>query len=179
MKILLIKTALWIGLLLASLFANAQGKVDEMYYSFEGKDGFTVIGFSNNSLIKDISAIIDNQWEDIIHDVDRFKVLNYNENNGDLSANEVFKRVTKTFSRGEYFEIPSESLSPSARIKVYSDSIDDEVELFGRGSEDEMSEFHIVTRSEGSVCLFSFWGNLSIDEIEDCVSFKKRVVTTY
>lgn len=170
----ILRTALITSLVVSSLVVNAQEKVDKMYSNFSGKSGFTVVGFSNNNLIKDLSLIIDDEMKEAICNIDRFKLLSYNDYKGDLPAEEVFDRIEKTFSSDKYFEIDPDSLSSDNHV-YYNDGDDENLILFGHGTKKHLSEFHLISREGGHVVLLSFYGDVDFKDLQGCVRFKGSI----
>lgn len=167
------KLGMLLALMLGSLLGSAQSKSDKLYTLFEGKDGFTVVGFSK-SVMQPFDIFLDNESKRVLYKMERVKFMSYNDWNGKLSAQEVYDRISKTLSSNDYFEIDVNQLSsPNASISWDKDAED--VRLIGHGTHDRMDEFHIVTIDQNRTFFISFYGDIAIEDIAGFTSMNRSI----
>lgn len=165
---LLIKLGILLAIMLNSLFGLAQSKSDKLYDMFAGKDGVVSISFSK-SVIKPFEVFIDDETQKVIYNMEKIRFMSYNEKKGDLNAYNVYERIQKELKGGGYFEIDTKEIN-SDEVNLKFDN-DDDVKLIGHGKKDKMDEFHLVTFDNELCLIFSFYGKITIEDIEEIGRF--------
>jgi hypothetical protein len=167
------KLGVLLALMLGSLLGNAQSKSDKLYTLFEGKDGFTVIGFSK-SVMKPFDIFLDNESKRVLYKMERVKFMSYNDWNGKLSAEDVYNRISKTLNSGSYFEIDATNLS-GKNASVSWDKDTEDIRIIGHGTPEHMDEFHIVTLENNRTFFISFYGKIDIEDIDGFTSMNRSI----
>ncbi len=156
------KIAFIIGMLVAMLFGNANGqsKSDKLYDNFSGKEGFSTLGLSK-SMIDVIDMTIDNddgEEKKVTGDLNRIRVLYYNDGKGDLSAEEFGERVLKFFDKNAYHRIEDDD----------DDDDNTEVEMRYLGTKKKVKEFHMVMWGDGGLnAVVSFYGDMDVEQVDE------------
>jgi len=167
---LLFKLGMLLAILLSSLFGQAQSKSDKVYDMFAGKDGVVNLSFSK-SVIKPFEIFIDDDTKKVIYKMKKIRFMSYDEDKGKIDSKEVYSRITKELSAGNYFEIYPEEIDCDD-CNLHSDS-NDQIILIGHGNRVNMDEFHFVLEDNGNCILFSFFGDITIDDLRECGRFTK------
>lgn len=167
------KLGVLLALMLGSLLGNAQSKSEKLYTLFEGKDGFTVVGFSK-SIMKPFDIFLDNESKRVLYKMERVKFMSYNDWNGKLSAEDVYNRISKTLNSDEYFEIDANQLS-SKNVSISWDEDTEDVRFIGRGTHERMDEFHIVTLDQNRTFFISFYGDITIEDLDGFTSMNRSI----
>jgi hypothetical protein len=167
---ILIKLGIFLAVLLSSILGFAQSRSNKVYDMFSGKDGVSSVSLSK-SAIAPYDIFFDDDTKKVIYKMDRFRFLTYNENKGRLRADDVFERIVNELNSVEYFTIdPSELNCKNCK----GNWNDENTRLFGRGNRSSMDEFHILVIDNNTCLLFSFYGNISIEDINKCADFSNN-----
>lgn len=174
---LIMKLGILLAMMLSTLLGNAQSKSDKIYDTFSGKDGVTTLSFSK-SAIKPFEMFIDDDTKKVIYKMQKVRFMFYNEEKGELSTTNVYDRITKELNGAGYFEIdPDEINCDNCDISVDNH---DKVKLIGHGKRNNMDEFHIVIADDDSDIMFSFYGDITVDDLKECGKFShstKHIIT--
>jgi hypothetical protein len=162
---LLLKLGILLAILINTLTGNAQSKSDKLYDTFSGKNGVTTFSFSK-SVIEPFEIFLDNETRQVIYRMKKIRVMAYNENRGDLSSLKVYERIEKDLKNGSYFNI-----DPNEIDLIEQDHDDDHLLLIGHGHKNKMDEFHLIIYDNDRCFLFSFFGDISIDDLNKCDKF--------
>jgi len=166
MKIL-IQIGIFLAILLSSLFTTAQSKSNKVYDLFSGKEGVSSISLSK-SAITPFEIFLDEESKKVVYKMERFRFLSYDEGKGQLRKYDVFQRITDELTTNEYFNIDPGELNCKNCRGSWND---DEIKLFGRGNRSAMNEFHILVIDNNNCMLFSFYGDITIEDINNCANF--------
>jgi len=165
----LIKLGIFLAVMLSSLLGLAESKSDKIYDMFNGKDGVTSISFSK-SAIKPFEMFFDDESKKVIYKMEKIRFMSYDENKGDLSSNDAFNRILKELNESSYFKIDPDEINCE---NCKTDWNKKNIRLIGHGNKTKMDEFHIVVIDNNSCLLFSFYGDITIDDINNCTKFSK------
>jgi hypothetical protein len=168
MKIIL-KIGMLLAVMLSSLLGLAESKSDKIYDMFTGKDGVTSLCFSK-SAIEPFEIFMDDDSKKVIYKMEKIKFLAYNEDKGELSSTDVFTRVDKELSGSKYFPIDPDEIKCD---DCHTDWKKENVRLIGHGEKEAMNEFHVLVKDNSSCLLFSFFGDITIEDIRYCTKFSK------
>jgi hypothetical protein len=168
MKIL-IKLGIFLAIMLSSLLGLSESKSDKIYALFNGKDGVTSLSFSK-SATKPFEMFFDDDSKKVIYKMEQIRLLAYDQNKGTLSINNVFGRIKKELSGNSYFEIDPKEIDCK---NCKTDWDEENVRLIGHGSRSSMNEFHILIIDQNSCLLFSFYGDITVEDITNCSKFSK------
>lgn len=158
---------LFIAFLISSLLGFSQSNSRKIYDAFTGKEGFVSLGFSKSAL-KPLEIFLDDDTKSVMYKMKNISFLFYNEEKGDLEAVDVCDRILRQLKGVGYFRIdPNELDCKNCNVNIEGD----DVVLIGHGLKKEMDEFHIVVFDNKSCFLFSFYGNITIDDISECSRF--------
>jgi hypothetical protein len=164
---IVIKLGIFLSLFLSSLLGFSQSKSNKIYDMFSGKEGVSSISLSK-SAIAPFEIFFDDDTKKVIYKMERFRFISYDENKGRLSTSDVFERINNELNSSEYFTIdPSELNCKNCR----GNWSDDTMRLWGRGNRSSMDEFHILVIDKNNCILFSFYGDISIEDINKCADF--------
>jgi len=166
MKIL-IQIGIFLAILLSSLFTTAQSKSNKVYDLFSGKEGVSSISLTK-SAITPFEIFLDEESKKIVYKMEQFKILSYDQNKGRLRSSEVFQRITDELTTAEYFNIDPTELNCKNCKGNWND---DEIKLFGHGSRYAMNEFHLLVIDNNNCMMFSFYGDITIEDINNCANF--------
>jgi hypothetical protein len=165
----IIKLGILLAIMLSTLLGLAESKSDKIYDMFNGKDGVSSISFSK-SAVKPFEMFFDDESKKVIYKMEQIRFLAYDQDKGDLSSENVFTRILKELNGKGYFEIdPKEIDCKNCKI----DWSEDKIRLIGHGNKLSMNELHIIAIDNKSCLLFSFYGDISIDDINNCTKFSK------
>lgn len=163
----LYKLGILLAIMLSSLLGLAQSKADKLYDTFSGKDGIVTLSFSK-SVIKPLEIFMDDDTKKVIYKMKKISFMSYNENKGDLYAFNVYERILKELKGGSYFRIdPEEFDCDDCDIDIEGD----DVIFIGHGVKKDMDEFHIVAFDNEMCLLFSFYGDITVDDLKECGRF--------
>jgi hypothetical protein len=166
MKIL-IQIGIFLAIFLISLFTTAQSRSSKVHDLFAGKEGVSSISLSK-SAITPFEIFLDEETKKIIYKMERFRLLSYDEGKGQLRKHDVFQRITDELTTAEYFTIdPGELNCKNCRGNWNGDT----VKLFGRGTRSAMNELHILVIDNNNCMLFSFHGDITVEDINNCANF--------
>jgi hypothetical protein len=168
MKILM-KIGIFLAVMLSSLLGLAESKSDKIYEMFNGKDGVSSVSFSK-SAIKPFEIFFDDESKKVVYKMEKIRFMSYDQSKGDISTNDVFNRILKEFNGISYFLIDPDEIDCE---NCKTDWNEDNVRLIGHGNRTTMNEFHIVVIDNNSCLLFSFYGDITIDDINNCTKFSK------
>jgi hypothetical protein len=168
MKIIL-KLGIFLAVMLSSLLGLAESKSDKIYDMFNGKDGVSSLSFSK-SAIKPFEIFFDDESKKVIYKMEKIQFLAYDQNKGDLSVTDVFNRILKELDGNGYFRIDPDEIDCK---NCKTDWNEDNIRLIGHGNRKIMNEFHIVVIDNNSCLLFSFYGEITFDDINNCTKFSK------
>ena len=158
------KLGVLLAVLLSSLFGTAQSKSDQLYDMFSGNEGVATLSFAK-SVIKPLELFIDDDTKKVIYKMKKVRFLSYNQEKGKFQADEVYNRMLKTLSGGQYFEIdPKEIKNNDCHIHIDDDG--DQIKLIGQGKKDKMDEFHLVLRENNNTLIFSFFGDITVEDLK-------------
>lgn len=161
------KLGLLLALLLGSIFSFSQGNSQKIYDLFSGKDGVISLSFSK-SVIKPLEIFLDDDTKKVIYKMKKVSFIAYNEERGDLDALNVYDRMLKELKGNNYFRIDPDDINcDDCDIHVEGDDF----VLIGHGKKNKMDEFHIVALDNESSILFSFYGDISYDDLKECSRF--------
>lgn len=164
------KLGILLAIMLSALVGSAQSKSDKLYDMFSGKDGVTSISFTK-SILKPFEIFLDEDTEKVMYKMKKIRFMAYNEDKGDLNANKVYERMLRELDGGAYFEIdPDEIECDDCDIHFESD---DDVHLIGHGKRKNMDEFHVVIYDNDNCILFSFYGDITIEDLKECGKFTR------
>ena len=168
MKIIL-KLGIYLAIMLSTLLGKAQTKSDKIYDLFNGKDGVISFSFSK-SVIKPFDIFLDDESKKVIYKMKEVRFLSYDQSKGSLSCNDVFIRILKELNGDNYFFIDPDEINCE---NCKTDWNKENIRLIGHGTKKSMNEFHIVVIDNNSCLLFSFFGDITIDDINKCAKFSK------
>lgn len=164
------KLGILLAILLSSLIGSGQSKSDKLYDMYSGKDGVFTLSFSS-SFLKPFEVFVDDNTKEVIMKMKKVRMLFYNESKGTQNAFVVYERFKSELKGDKYFEIdPKEIDHNNCNVKVESD---ENMILIGHGSKQEMDEFHIVINDNDNTLLFSFFGEITINNIKELACFSK------
>jgi hypothetical protein len=164
---ILIKLGIFLAVFLCTLMGFSQSKSNKVYDMFSGKDGVSSISLSKSAIVQ-FDLFFDDDTKEVVSKIDRFRFMSYDENKGKLRSYQVYERISTEFSSVDYFSIDPSELD----CKNCSDKWNNnEVKLWGRGDRVSMSEFHILLTDNNNCLLFSFYGDITIDDINKCADF--------
>lgn len=166
---ILLKLGIFLAVMLSSLLGLAESKSDKIYSMFNDKDGITSISFSK-SAIKPFEIFFDDESKKVIYKMEKIQFLAYDQSKGDLTAKEVFNRIFKELVGNGYFLIDPDEINCK---NCKTDWDEENIRLIGHGNKKAMNEFHIVVIDNNSCLLFSFYGDITIDDINNCTKFSK------
>ncbi|MGF7140379.1 DUF4252 domain-containing protein [Roseimarinus sediminis] len=163
------KTLIQLGIILAmtlsSLLGFSQSQSDKIYDLFSGKDGVVNLSFSK-SVIKPLEVFIDEDTKKVIYKMDKIKMLSYNERKGSLFADEVFERMLEQLDGKGYFTIDPDEVS-NDNCHITLDDDDDRLVFIGHGQRHNMDEFHMLLHDDEMSLLFSFYGDITIEDLSE------------
>jgi len=168
MKIL-VKLGIFLAVLLNSLLGLAESKADRVYNMFNGKEGVTSLSFSK-SAIKPFEIFFDEESKKVIYKMEKIQFLTYDQNKGELSSNDAFNRILKELSGNGYFLIDPDKIDCEDCKTNWKN---ENIRLIGNGNESNMNEFHLLVIDNDSCLLFSFFGEITIEDINNCTRFSK------
>ncbi|HKM93956.1 MAG TPA: DUF4252 domain-containing protein [Prolixibacteraceae bacterium] len=164
------KLGILLAILLSALIGTAQGKSDKLYDMYSGKDGVFTLSF-NSSFLKPLEVFVDDDTKEVIMKMKKVRMLFYNEHKGTQNAFDVYERFTSELKGDKYFEIDPEEIDcKNGSIKVESD---ENLLLIGHGTKNEMDEFHILVNDDNNTMLFSFFGEITINNFKELGRFSK------
>jgi len=163
------KLGIFLAVMLSSLLGMAESKSDKIYNMFNGKDGVTSLSFSK-SAIKPFEIFFDDESKKVIYKMEQVRFMAYEEGKGDLSSNDVFNRILKELDGNSYFSIDPDEINCDNCKNGWKE---ENIRLIGHGKRTMMNEFHIVVIDNNSCLLFSFFGNITVDDINNCAKFSK------
>ncbi len=165
----ILKLGIVIATFLASLVAHAESKSDKVYNLFSGKEGVTYISFSK-SVIKPFEVFFDEESKKVIYKMEKVRFMHYNKEKGKLKISEVTERIVRVFDDPEYFTLdPNEfDFKNNNQDKEW-----DEVKMLGRGEKSKMNELHIIASDEDGCVIFSFYGDIKIEDVRSCTKFSR------
>jgi hypothetical protein len=100
--------------------------------------------------------------------MERFRFMSYDEAKGTLRTHDVFQRITDELTTIDYFTIDPGEINCKNCKENWNEN---EMKLFGRGNRSAMDEFHILMIDNLSCILFSFYGDITIEDINNCANF--------
>jgi len=163
------KLGIFLAVMLSSLLGLAESKSDKIYDMFTGKDGITSISFSK-SAIKPFEIFFDEESKKVIYKMEKIRFMAYDQSKGELTNNDVFKRILRELDGNSYFLIDPDKINCE---NCKTDLNKENIRLIGHGNMNTMNEFHIVVIENNSCLLFSFYGDITIDDINNCTKFSK------
>lgn len=167
MKIFL-KLGIFLALTLTSLLGVAESKSARIYDMFSGKDGVITLSFSK-SFLEPFELFLDDDTKKVIYQMEKVRFLAYNEDKGKLESEMVYDKIITQLSGSPYFEIDPDDLDcDDCNIHVESD---DELTLIGHGTSKKMNEFHALIYDGDDCILFSFYGDISVEDLKQCSKF--------
>jgi hypothetical protein len=166
MKII-IQLGVALALLLSSLLGLAESKADKIYDMYSGRAGFTTLSFSRSTLAP-YEIFFDDNTKTVVEKIDRVRFLVYDQKKGKHNNDEVFDRAVSVITAPGYFFIDPSEIDCRDCSNNWNDN---DLRIVGFGSRAEMSELHIIVVDKETVALFSFYGKLSMDEINNCMMF--------
>jgi len=167
---ILIKLGIFLAVVLSSLIGFAQSKSNKVYDMFSGKEGVSSVSLSK-SAITPFEIFFDDDTKKVIYKMDRFRFLSYDDNKGRLQSDDVFERITNELNSVEYFTIDPTELNCKNCKGNWND---ENIRLFGRGDRSSMDEFHILVIDNDNCMLFSFYGDITIEDINKCADFSNN-----
>jgi hypothetical protein len=170
------KLGILLAMLINSLLGTAQTKAEKIYDMYSLKDGITLISFSK-SIVKPFDLFIDSETKKLLMDMDKVAFLVYNQSKGDVSSDALHKRLVKDLSGGQYFEIDPKELDWVIESNGTCNNPED-FKMIGHGKKNQMSEFHVVMKDNQHAVLFSFFGNITIEDLKCFDEFTHTTKTT-
>lgn len=177
MKIFL-KLGIFLALMLTTLLSSAESKSDRIYDMFSGKDGVVTLSFSK-SFLEPFELFLDDDTKQVIYKMKKVRFMAYNEDKGSLDAYAVYGKIQTQLKGNSYFEIDPEELDcDDCHIEI---DHDDDLTLIGHGNRKNMDEFHVLVFDHDDCILFSFYGEISVQELKECSKFSQstRNVVTF
>jgi len=169
-----VKLGILLAMIMASIVGTAQNATKKVYDMFEGKDGVSSMSLSKSAM-SSYEMFLDDDTKDVLSKLTMFRFLNYDENDGQLTSQNVFDRIANEFNSSGYFTITSSEINCRGCKQQWNSS---DALLWGRGSRSAMSEFHILLIDRSDCLLFSFFGNISIDDINKCAQLSDKAQIT-
>lgn len=165
---LILKIGIFLAIMLSSLLGQAQTNADKLYDSLSGEEGVTSLSLSK-SVLQPFEIFLDDDTKKVIYKMKQVRFLSYNENKGNKRVEAVSDIISKNLNGKGYFQIEPEDLDCDNCSIEFDD--DDDILLFGHGKKKNMDEFHIVVEESNSVLLFSFYGDITVDDLRECGQF--------
>lgn len=163
----IIKLGVLLGILLASIHGMAESKSDRIYNMFLNEEGTIIISLSKSAVMP-LKIFMDNHTREVINEMEKIRFMVYDESKGIFSSSEVYDRINNEINGDSYFIIDPEDIKCK---KCNHDFYDDDAKLIGHGSANNMDELHIIYNERKDCFLFSFYGNITLDDLSKFVRF--------
>ncbi len=170
------KIIMKLGILLATLLMHLIGtgqNSQKVYDSFNSEEGAMVLSFTK-SVLEPFEFLLDDDTKKIVYKMKKVKFLSYNDENGKMSSTLAYSRIASRLNGGKYFEInPNELNCENCQFELEFEE-EDEIKLIGYGADAmHLKEFHVLIRSDNHCILFSFYGDISIEDLKSCTKFSQ------
>lgn len=170
------KIIMKLGILLASLLINFIGtaqNTQRIYDSFNSEEGAIVLSFTK-SVLEPFEFLLDDDTKKVVYKMKKVKFLSYNEEKGSMNSKLAYNRISSKLEGGKYFEIdPNDLNCEDCQFEVEIED-EDEIKLIGHGSnEKHLNEFHVLIKSNKHCILFSFFGEISVEDLKSCTKFSQ------
>ncbi|HOO82961.1 MAG TPA: hypothetical protein PLS94_00220 [Prolixibacteraceae bacterium] len=171
------KLGILLAILLASVTGNAQSNAQKIFDMYSGKQGFVSLGFAK-SIIQPFEILLDDDSKRVLLKMDKVNLLFYNEDKGFFSSDEIYDRIGNEFNENDYFDIdPNEFTCNSFNIE--SDSDYEQIRIIGCGQPNKMNEFHILLCESDNAMLFSFFGDITVEDLKTFCTFSHSTKNTF
>ena len=171
------KLGILLAILLASFTGNAQNNAQKIFDKYSGRQGFVTLGFAN-SLIKPFEVFLDDDSKQVLLKMDKVNLLFYNEDKGSFTSNEIFERISNEMNETDYFDIDPNKFNCNS-FKIEADSDYEQIRIIGRGQPNNMSEFHILLSESDNTMLFSFFGDITVEDLNTFCSFSHSTKNSF
>ncbi|HPB06340.1 MAG TPA: DUF4252 domain-containing protein [Prolixibacteraceae bacterium] len=104
-----VKLGILLAMIMASIVGTAQNATKKVYDMFEGKDGVSSMSLSKSAM-SSYEMFLDDDTKDVLSKLTMFRFLNYDENDGQLTSQNVFDRIANEFNSSGYFTITSSEI---------------------------------------------------------------------
>lgn len=170
------KVILKLGILIASLIMHLVGTAQnsqKVYDAFNSKEGAFVLSFSK-SVLEPFEFLLDDETKKVVYRMNKVKFLSYNDKKGNMNSKAVFYKISSNLEGGKYFEIdPNELNCDDCQFDIEVDG-NDEFKLIGHGSNSrKLDELHVLIQSDNHCVLFSFFGDISVEDLKECAKFSQ------
>lgn len=171
------KLGILLAILLSTIIGSAQNKTEKIFDMYSGKAGVITLSF-NKSVVEPLEIFLDEDSKRVLLKMKNVKLLIYNQTKGDFLAQEVFNRISDEFTGGKYFEIDPNNID-CENFSIKTDSKSDQVRIIGHGMSNSMDEFHMLIYDNGSTMLFTFIGDITVEDLQSFCKFSHQTKNNF